>query len=60
MIVSESEEDGHINASERELIHNVFDFDNRQVSEIMAPAHKIFGIDKNKRNSDQIKAIITE
>jgi CBS domain containing-hemolysin-like protein len=60
MIVSESEEDGHINASERELIHNVFDFDNRQVSEIMAPAHKIFGIDKNKRTSEQIKEIITE
>lgn len=60
MIVSESEEDGHINASERELIHNVFDFDNRQVSEIMAPSHKIFGIDKSKRDTDQIKAIITE
>jgi len=60
MIVAESEEDGHINASERELIQNVFDFDNRQVSEIMTPSHKIFSLDKEDRDSQTITTIIKE
>lgn len=60
MIIAESEEDGHINASERDLIHNVFEFDNRQVSEIMTPAHKIFAISSNKRSEDIVKSLITE
>ena len=60
MIVAESEEDGHINASERELIQNVFDFDNRQVSEIMTPSHKIFSLDKEDRDNQTITTIIKE
>jgi CBS domain containing-hemolysin-like protein len=60
MIVAESEEDGHINASERELIQNVFDFDNSQVSEIMTPSYKIFGIDRNRWTPDDIHALIQE
>lgn len=60
MIVAESEEDGHINASERELIQNVFDFDNRQVCEIMTPSHKIFALDTEDRNDESIKEIIKE
>ncbi len=60
MIVAESEEDGHINANERELIQNVFDFDNSQVSEIMTPSYKMFGIDKNERTSDNIHVLIQE
>lgn len=60
MIVIESEEDGQINASERELIHNVFDFDNRQVCEIMTPSHKVFAIDREDRWEDTVKRIIVE
>lgn len=60
MIVAESEEDGHINASERELIQNVFDFDDRQVSEIMTPAHKIFAWSINKRNYDNLPCLFQE
>ncbi|MEY3197572.1 MAG: hypothetical protein RL023_85 [Candidatus Parcubacteria bacterium] len=60
MIVAESEEDGQINASERELIHNVFDFDNKDVSEIMTPAHKIFAVSANKRDINIIKKISEE
>lgn len=60
MIVAESEEDGHINASERELIQNVFDFDNRQVSEIMTATHKIFAVNKEDRSNDIIKEIVKE
>lgn len=60
MIVAESEEDGQINASERELIHNVFDFDNKDVSEIMTPAHKIFAVSANKWDQDMIETIFAE
>ena len=60
MIVVESEEDGHINASERDLIQNVFDFDDRQVSEIMTPAHKIFAWSINKRNYDNLPCLFQE
>jgi CBS domain containing-hemolysin-like protein len=60
MIVAESEEDGQINASERELIHNVFDFDNKDVSEIMSPAHKIFAVSANKRDQEVIATIFEE
>jgi CBS domain containing-hemolysin-like protein len=60
MIVTESEEDGLINASERELIHNVFDFDNKDVSEIMTPTHKIFAISAKDRNDEMIQKIFEE
>ena len=60
MIVAESEEDGLINAGERELIHNVFDFDNKDVSEIMTPAHKIFAVSANKWDQDVIENIFAE
>ena len=60
MIVAESEEDGHINASERDLIQNVFDFDNRQVSEIMTANHKIFAIARDNRDDQIIKKIVQE
>jgi CBS domain containing-hemolysin-like protein len=60
MIVAESEEDGQINASERELIHNVFDFDNKDVSEIMTPVHKIFAISASKWDEELIASIFAE
>jgi CBS domain containing-hemolysin-like protein len=60
MIIAESEEDGQINADEMELIQNVFDFDNRQVSEIMTANHKIFAIARDNRDDQIIKKIVQE
>lgn len=44
LIIAESEEGGAIESSERELIQNVFDFDDRIVKQIMVPRIKISGI----------------
>jgi CBS domain containing-hemolysin-like protein len=60
MIVAESQEDGHINASERDLIQNVFDFDNRQVSEIMTPAHKAFTYNIESRTKESVHQLMDE
>jgi len=44
LIIAESEEGGAIESSERELIQNVFDFDDRLVKQVMIPRMKISGI----------------
>ena len=41
LIIAESQEGGAIEVSERELIQNVFDFDNRLVRQIMVPYNKV-------------------
>lgn len=41
LIIAESEEGGEIESSERELIQNVFDFDDRVVRQVMIPRSKI-------------------
>ncbi|MBL7841855.1 MAG: HlyC/CorC family transporter [Cyclobacteriaceae bacterium] len=44
LIIAESEEGGAIEPSERELIQNVFDFDDRVVRQVMVPRMKISAI----------------
>ncbi len=44
LIIAESEEGGAIEPSERELIQNVFDFDDRIVRQVMVPRIKISAI----------------
>lgn len=44
LIIAESEEGGAIEQSERELIQNVFDFDDRIVRQVMVPRLKISAI----------------
>ncbi|MCS7037116.1 MAG: hemolysin family protein [Saprospiraceae bacterium] len=44
LIISESAESGAIQASERELIHNVFAFDERLVKHIMTPRTQVVGM----------------
>jgi CBS domain containing-hemolysin-like protein len=44
LIIAESEEGGAIEHSERELIQNVFDFDDRVVRQVMVPRVKISAI----------------
>ena len=42
------EEEGEIKEAEKELIHNIFDFDDTAASEIMAPRGDMFVIDINE------------
>src|SRR5687768_16457341 len=44
LIIAESEEGGAIEPAERELIQNVFDFDDRIVRQVMVPRVKISGL----------------
>ncbi len=60
MIVVESEEEGEITASERELIHNVFEFDDKEVCDVMTNKNKLFAIDIEDNQEENIKAIIEE
>lgn len=45
LIIAESAEGGAIHSSERELIQNVFDFDDRQVWHILKPRTQLVAID---------------
>lgn len=60
MIVVESEEEWEITASERELIHNVFEFDDKEVCDVMTNKNKLFAIDIEDDQEENIKAIIEE
>jgi CBS domain containing-hemolysin-like protein len=60
MIVAESEEEWEITASERELIHNVFEFDDKAVCEVMTNKNKLFAINIEDDQDANIKTIIEE
>jgi CBS domain containing-hemolysin-like protein len=60
LIIAESEEGGAIEASERELIQNVFDFDNRIVRQVMVPREKITGMNANTSMADAAKIVFHE
>lgn len=60
MIISESEEDGKINLNERELIQNVFDFDNNVIRKIMTPVNKMICIDINESLDRSLQQIIDQ
>lgn len=46
LIVTESQEEGSIEETERNLIYNVFDFDERLVKDIVVPRTEIVSIDR--------------
>ena len=54
MMVDQGEEKGTIGEEERELINNVFEFNDITVSEIMTHRTDIFGIDINTKREDII------
>jgi len=56
LIIAESEEGGAIEASERELIQNVFDFDDRVVRQVMIPRVKISGMPSNLTTASPVVA----
>ncbi|HFA51637.1 MAG TPA: HlyC/CorC family transporter [Bacteroidetes bacterium] len=60
MIIAESAEGGAIEASERELIQNVFDFDDRFVWQILQPRAQIAAIEINTPLNDAIQFSLDE
>ena len=60
MIITESAEGGAIEASERELIQNVFDFDDRLVRQIFTPRTQIVGIEADLSLADAISFALNE
>lgn len=60
LIIAESEEGGAIEPGERELIQNVFDFDNRLVKQIMVPRIKISGIKSTTSLAEAVGVIFNE
>lgn len=60
MIIAESEEGGAIESSERELIQNVFDFDDRIIKQVMVPRIKITGINVNTTIEEAVQIVFRE
>ncbi|RAW03415.1 hemolysin family protein [Pseudochryseolinea flava] len=60
LIIAESEEGGAIESSERELIQNVFDFDDRIVKQVMVPRIKISGINSNVTLDQALQIVMKE
>ncbi|MCX7729455.1 MAG: hemolysin family protein [Bacteroidia bacterium] len=59
-ILTESEESGSIQASEYELIQNVFEFDDRVVKQIMLPISRVSAIDINWNKDEILKKIMED
>lgn len=60
LIIAESEEGGAIESNERELIQNVFDFDDRIVKQVMVPRIKISGINATTTLDNAIQLVMKE
>jgi len=60
LIIAESEEGGAIEHSERELIQNVFDFDDRVVRQVMVPRIKISAIRLNSPIPEVMNLVLRE
>lgn len=57
MMVDVGEEKGTIAFNEKEMINNIFEFNDRTVSEIMTPRNEIFALDSNLVMSEAILQI---
>jgi len=60
MIITESEEGGAIEDSERELINNVFDFDSRRVIEILTHRKDIVALDIDASFDEIVNTVVAE
>jgi CBS domain containing-hemolysin-like protein len=60
LIIAESEEGGAIEPNERELIQNVFDFDDRVVRQVMVPRVKISGLHASLSINDAMDQVLKE
>ncbi|MBO4680168.1 MAG: HlyC/CorC family transporter [Lachnospiraceae bacterium] len=57
-MVNEGHEQGVLESSEAEMIHNIFDFDDKEVGEIMTTRSNIVSIDKNTNLCDAINFML--
>ena len=57
MMVDVGEEKGTIDQNEKEMINNVFEFNDRTVSEIMIPRTEIFSLEANLTMSEAIEEL---
>ncbi len=57
MMVDVGEEKGTIAEDEKDMINNVFEFNDKAVSEIMTPRTEIFAIEKNKTITEVIEEL---
>lgn len=57
MMVDVGEEKGTIEEEEKEMINNVFEFNDKFVSEIMVPRNKIFALDVDKTIAEVIEKL---
>jgi len=60
LIIAESEEGGAIEPNERELIQNVFDFDDRIVRQVMVPRVKITGLKSDLTLPETMDMVLKE
>jgi CBS domain containing-hemolysin-like protein len=60
LIIAESEEGGAIEPNERELIQNVFDFDDRIVRQVMVPRVKITGLSADLSLPETMDMVLKE
>ena len=60
MMIDVGEERGSIEEGEKELINNVFEFNDKVVSEIMIPRTQIFAVEKNITIAETIEALSEE
>ncbi len=60
LIIAESAEGGAIQSSERDLIQNVFEFDNRQVWHILRPRTQLVAIDVDATLKEAMEISVTE
>lgn len=58
--VEMSHEEGAIKETEKEMIHNILDFNDIAVSEIMTPITKVIAVDSNKTIKDIIHILIKD
>lgn len=60
LIIAESMEGGEIEAAERDLIQNVFDFDDRVVRQVMIPRMKITGLKSTTTLDEAVRIVLQE
>jgi CBS domain containing-hemolysin-like protein len=51
-LIAETEESGGLDAREKEMLHNVIEFDDKLVHEVMIPRPEMIGVDENTTIAD--------
>lgn len=51
-LIAETEESGGLDAREKEMLHNVIEFDDKLVREVMTPRPEIIGVEENSTIAD--------